>query len=54
LISIASARDDYGVVLQAGTLDIDGAATKRLRGERTVARGPVTWTYDRGGEAGRE
>ena len=31
-VSPARARDDYGVALQAGEREIDGAATARLRG----------------------
>jgi N-methylhydantoinase B len=54
MISAESAFNDYAVVLRAGTPDVDRGATQRLREERKAARGPVTWTYDRGGEAGRE
>ncbi len=32
-VSIESARHDYGVVLQSGTLEVDQAATDRLRAE---------------------
>jgi N-methylhydantoinase B len=49
LVSEASARDDYGVVLlkKAGGYSIDTAATERLRAERKQARGPVPM-FDRG------
>jgi N-methylhydantoinase B len=43
-ISAASARDDYGVVLSADGLGVDGAATDALRAER---RGP-TGMFHRG------
>jgi N-methylhydantoinase B len=32
-VSLESARRDYGVVLQSGTLEIDRTATARLRNE---------------------
>jgi N-methylhydantoinase B len=36
-VSLDAARDDYGVVLDPGTLLVDGAATEALRSERMQA-----------------
>lgn len=46
-ISLAAARDDYGVVVDADGC-CDKEATARLRKQLASERGPVTWTYDRG------
>jgi N-methylhydantoinase B len=51
-ISRESAREDYGVILRENSGAIDEPATAALRRELGEARGPVTWTYDRG-ELGR-
>ncbi len=37
-VSVAAARDDYGVVIDAGTLALDAGATERLRAGRRAAR----------------
>jgi N-methylhydantoinase B len=37
-VSVAAARDDYGVVIDAGTLALDVGATERLRDGRRAAR----------------
>jgi N-methylhydantoinase B len=42
LVSLDSARDDYGVVLDASALVVDEAATARRRAELRAARGWVT------------
>jgi N-methylhydantoinase B len=34
LVSVSSARDDYGVVIDPGTFAVDAPATERLRAER--------------------
>ena len=36
-VSLDAARDDYGVVIDAATMTIDGAATTALRSERRTA-----------------
>ena len=41
LVSLESARDDYGVVIDAATLEVDAGATARRRAELRAARG---WT----------
>jgi N-methylhydantoinase B len=41
LVGLESARDDYGVVIDAATREIDAAATVRRRAELRAARG---WT----------
>lgn len=38
-VSRESARNDYGVVIAAGSFDVDEAATKKLRAEMRAARG---------------
>jgi N-methylhydantoinase B len=53
-VSIEAAGEDYGVVLEPGRLTVDGPATAALRARKRAARGPVTWTYDRGPGLGRE
>jgi N-methylhydantoinase B len=52
-VSLGAAREAYGVVIDAATLKVDEDATRRVREEMAAARGPVTWTYDRGA-LGRE
>jgi len=37
-VSVAAARDDYGVAIDAGTLALDAGATERLRAGRRAAR----------------
>jgi N-methylhydantoinase B len=51
-VSPSAAAEDYGVVV-AESGGLDAAATERKRKELAAARGPVTWTFDRG-EGGRE
>jgi N-methylhydantoinase B len=41
LVSLARARDDYGVVVDAATWTVDAAATRARRGELRAARGGV-------------
>jgi N-methylhydantoinase B len=50
-ITREAAREQYGVVLDGGT--VDAGATDALRAELRAVRGPVDWTYDRG-ELGRQ
>lgn len=45
-VSPGAAYDLYGVALRDGA--VDEAATQRRRAELQAARGPITWTYDRG------
>jgi N-methylhydantoinase B len=42
LVGLASARDDYGVVIDASALVVDEAATARRRAELRAARGWAT------------
>ncbi len=42
LVSLASARDDYGVVIDASALAVDEAATTRRRAGLRAARGWAT------------
>jgi hypothetical protein len=53
-VSIDAARTAYGVVLTPGGTAVDHDATKECREALRRARGPVDWTFDRGGEHGRE
>ena len=41
IVSIEAAREDYGVVLDAGTLEVDEAATAALRAKLKAERGPA-------------
>ena len=54
-VSAESARDDYGVVIDAATWTVDEAATgalrARLRSGRAEASSPVAWTDDAPAEA---
>ena len=50
-VTMEAARERYGVVLRDGA--VDDEATQRQRAALAAARGPVTWTYDRG-PLGRE
>jgi N-methylhydantoinase B len=45
-VSRSSARNAYGVVIVGDK--VDEPATGALRSEMVAARGPITWTYDRG------
>jgi hypothetical protein len=47
-VSLASALDDYGVVIDAASLTVDAAATTARRAARRAARGPIHCTFDRG------
>ena len=47
-ISLAAARDEYGVVIDPKTRTIDETATAELRREHARQRGPIDWTFDRG------
>jgi len=51
-VSRQSALDDYGVVIDETTGGHDEQATAKRREELAQARGPVTWTFDRGGDLG--
>ena len=52
-ISLAAARDEYGVMIDPKTRTINEAATAERRVERARERGAIDWTFDRG-EAGRQ
>ena len=47
-ISIESARQDYGVVIDPNTFAVSEGETEALRERMRRERGPITWTYDRG------
>ncbi len=49
-VSPGVAREGYGVVLTAERAAVDEPATKDCREARRRDRGPVTWTFDRGGD----
>jgi N-methylhydantoinase B len=55
-VSLSAALEMYGVAIRTGNgvSKVDETATQGLRHEKRAARGPITWTYDRGGELGRE
>lgn len=46
-VSVAAAADRYGVLLDA-TGELDTAGTNARRAAIARARGPISWTYDRG------
>jgi N-methylhydantoinase B len=52
-ISVAAARDQYGVMIDPKSRQIDPQGTARCRAELRQRRGSIDWTYDRG-EAGRQ
>lgn len=52
-VSIEAARDEYGVVIDPSSLEVDAGASRTLRSEQAASRGAITWTYDRG-SLGRE
>lgn len=47
-VSSEAARRDYGVVVDETKWWVDPAKTEELRAQRRAARGPVSWTFDRG------
>jgi N-methylhydantoinase B len=51
-VSAQSARNDYGVVIDEKTGDFDPEETERQREQMRTRRGPITWTYDLGGDLG--
>lgn len=53
-VSVESAIEDYGVVINKDTMTVDLESTRELRKEKAEQRGPITWTYDRGPKQGRE
>jgi len=53
-VSLRTAFEDYGVAIDEESMTIDSEKTGELRKERKKLRGPITWTYDRGPELGRE
>lgn len=53
-VSREAASAQYGVVIDPETGTLDLRKTERLRARMVSARGPITWTYDRGADLGRE
>lgn len=53
-VSLKAATEDYGVVIDQESMTIKFEETGKLREKRRKKRGPITWTYDRGPELGRE
>jgi N-methylhydantoinase B len=53
-VSVESADEDYGVVIDKDTMTVDLENTGELRKEKAKQRGPITWTYDWGPEQGRK
>ncbi len=49
-ITREAARAAYGVVLAADGDAVDDVATKEAREALRLARGPITWTFDRGAD----
>jgi N-methylhydantoinase B len=52
-VSIKTAEENYGVVIEEKSMTIDFEKTKALREEKARLRGPITWTYDLGPEFGK-
>ena len=52
-ISPGSAKDDYGVVVQAELGLVNFKETGRVREQRKAKQGDSTWTFDLGPEFGR-
>lgn len=53
-ITEETTRKEYGVVVMPDTGAVDIQATAALRAQMQSLRGPITWTFDRGGDLGRE
>lgn len=53
-VSLESARADYGVVIRPEDMQVDAEQTARLRAQLAHERGEINWTFDRGGELGKE
>jgi len=53
-VSLKAATEDYGVVIDQESMTINFEETGKLREKQRQQRGPITWTYDRGTELGRE
>ncbi len=53
-VSLGSARADYGVIIDPGKMTINHQETEKLREELRKRRGQITWTFDRGGDLGKE
>ena len=53
-VSAESAQVDYGVVIDLEQMTVSHEKTRKLREELAKNRGDITWTFDRGGELGRE
>jgi N-methylhydantoinase B len=53
-VSLEAAAEDYSVVIEKGSMKVDLEKTSELREEKARLRGPITWTYDRGPELGKE
>jgi N-methylhydantoinase B len=53
-ISLERAAADYGVIVDATTLELDAEGTRRRRADLAEARGAVSWLFDRGPGLGRE
>jgi len=51
-ISPESAMEDYSVLVEKESVNVH--KTNELRKQKAQQRGSITWTYDRGPEAGRE
>ena len=52
-VSLSSALEDYGVVIDSTSQQVDQDATGQRRSRMAGDRGPVDWTYDLGVELGR-
>ena len=52
-VSMQSALEDYGVVINPSSPSVDLAETVKRREDMRQERGPVDWTYDLGLELGR-
>jgi N-methylhydantoinase B len=46
-VSIKTAADDYGVVIDEKLMTINLEKTVELRQDKAAIRGPITWTYDK-------
>jgi N-methylhydantoinase B len=53
-VSLEAAANDYGVIIDKESMTVNYEKTDKVRKERRRIRGPITWTYDRGPELGRE
>ena len=49
-VTIKAAVNNYGVIIDEESMTINEEKTIELREDKAKARGPITWTFDRGAD----